>query len=73
MERGGRCKLASTGRSSRVAARLQQAMMAGNFYEAHQTIRVLYQRYTVQGREKDALDLLRKGATFLLQREQVRY
>lgn len=61
----------SASRSSKVAAKLQEKIQEGNYYEAHQTYRVLYQRYSAQGREKDARDLLYDGASLLLQHCQV--
>lgn len=68
---GGRKKLVSASRSGRVLARLEQAMKLEKYYEAHQTIRVLYQRYLAQNRDKDALDILYTGARFLLEHQQV--
>ena len=61
----------SSRRSSRVAEKLHQKIRDKEFYEAHQTYRVLYQRYRAQGKESEALDLLYDGALLLLQHGQV--
>ena len=61
----------SAGRSSKVAGKLQEKIREGNYYEALQTYRALYQRYSAQGREKDARDLLYDGASLLLRHNQV--
>ena len=70
-DQNGKRKITSSGRSSRVVTRLQQAMKSGKYYEAHQTVRVLYQRYSAQNRDKDATEMLHTGARFLLQHRQV--
>ena len=62
----------STRRAARVAEKLQQKIRDKEYYEAHQTYRVLYQRYKAQGKETEALSLLYDGALLLLQHEQVR-
>ena len=67
----GRGKAVSTSRSSKVAEKLQEKIREGNYYEAHQTFRALYQRYNAQGREKEAIELLCKGASLLLEHSQV--
>ena len=54
-----------------MAEKLQQKIRDKEYYEAHQTYRVLYQRYRAQGKEKEALDLLYDGALTLLQHGQV--
>lgn len=61
----------SSRRSARVAEKLQQKIRSKEYYEAHQTYRVLYQRYKAQGKEGDALDLLYDGAVLFLQHGQV--
>ena len=61
----------SSRRSSRVAEKLHQKIRDKEFYEAHQTYRVLYQRYRAQGKESEALDLLYDGSLLLLQHGQV--
>ena len=61
----------SASRSSKVAGKLQEKIREGNYYEALQTYRALYQRYSAQGREKDARDLLHDGASLLLRHNQV--
>lgn len=61
----------SSVKSGRVAQRLKQRIEDGQFYEAHQTYRVLYQRYCAQGKKKAALDLLFEGASTLLRHSQV--
>lgn len=62
----------SSRRSARVAEKLQQKIRDKEYYEAHQTYRVLYQRYKAQGKEGEALDLLYDGAILFLQHGQVR-
>ena len=61
----------SSRRSGRVEEKLQQKIREKEFYEAHQTYRVLYQRYRAQGKEKEARELLYNGALLLLQHGQV--
>ena len=61
----------SSRRSSRVAEKLHQKIRDKEYYEAHQTYRVLYQRYKAQGKEGEALNLLYDGALVLLQHRQV--
>lgn len=61
----------SSRRSPRVVEKLQQKIRDKEYYEAHQTYRVLYQRYKAQGKEDEALDLLYDGALLLLQHGQV--
>ena len=51
--------------------RLKQRIDEGKFYEAHQTYKVLYQRYCAQGKMADARDLLFEGASTLLRHSQV--
>ena len=70
-EQNAKRKITSAGRSGRVVTRLQQAMKSEKYYEAHQTVRVLYQRYSAQNRDKDATEMLLTGARFLLQHRQV--
>lgn len=62
----------STGKSRKVMERLQKNIEDGSFYEAHQTYRVLYQRFCAQGSEEQAIRLLQEGTTTLLKHEQVR-
>ena len=62
----------SSRRTARVAEKLQQKIRDKDYYEAHQTYRVLYQRYKAQGKETEALDLLYDGALLLIQHGQVR-
>lgn len=59
-------------KSSRVMKRLQQNLVEGSFYEAHQTYRALYQRLCAQGSEEQAINLLLEGASTLLKHSQVR-
>lgn len=61
----------SSVRSERVAQRLKQRVEEDQFYEAHQTYKVLYQRYCAQGKKEAALRLLFEGASTLLQHSQV--
>jgi hypothetical protein len=53
-----------------VVEKLHQKIRDKEYYEAHQTYRVLYQRYKAQGKEGEALDLLYDGALLLLQNGQ---
>lgn len=55
----------------RVAQRLKQRIEDGEFYEAHQTYKILYQRYCAQGKKEAALKLLFDGAATLLRHSQV--
>lgn len=61
----------SSAKSGRVAQRLKQRIEDGEFYEAHQTYKVLYQRYCAQGKMAAARDLLFEGASTLLRHSQV--
>lgn len=61
----------SSGKSRKVIERLQRKIEDGSFYEAHQTYRVLYQRFCAQGSEEQAIRLLQDGAATLLKHEQV--
>lgn len=61
----------SAGRGAKVAERLQKRIESGEYYEALQTYKALYQRYRAQNREKEALDLVYDGAATLLRHEQV--
>ena len=65
-------KTVSSARTSRVAARLQEKVRDGQYYEAHQSYKALYQRYRAQKKEKEALDLLYEGAVVMLESAQVR-
>ena len=61
----------SSRRSGRVEEKLQQKIRDKEYYEAHQSYRVLYQRYKAQGKEKEAFELLYNGTLLLLQHGQV--
>lgn len=65
-------KTVSSARTSRVAARLQEKVRDGHYYEAHQSYKALYQRYRAQRKEKEAVDLLYEGAVVMLESAQVR-
>jgi hypothetical protein len=51
-------------------ARLQQRIAEGSYYEAHQQIRVLSQRYTKAKNYNAAIEILRSGAQSLLKAGQ---
>lgn len=55
---------------SRVLDKLEASVNAGHYYEAHQMYRTLYFRYLSQKKYADLLNLLYKGSTLLLQRDQ---
>ena len=61
----------SNAKSGKVVQRLKQRIEEGKFYEAHQTYKVLYQRYCAQGKTETAKDLLFEGASTLLRHSQV--
>ena len=61
----------SSAKSGKVVQRLKQRIEEGKFYEAHQTYKVLYQRYCAQGKMATAKDLLFEGASTLLRHSQV--
>ena len=65
-------KLACSARSGRVEERFKFLVEQGNYYEAHQTMRALYQRFLVQGRNEKALKLLRQCGLLLLEKCQVK-
>ncbi len=65
-------KLACSVRSGRVEERFRFMVDQGNYYEAHQTMRALYQRFLVQGRKDKALELLRQCGLLLLEKFQVK-
>ena len=64
-------KLTRTIRSGRVEERFAALVEQENFYEAHQTLRALYQRYITQGAIEKALKFLRQGGLLLLKKNQV--
>lgn len=64
-------KLACTGRSGRVEERFRALVEQGNYYEAHQTMRALYQRFLAQGKKDKAIRLLRQASVVLLEKRQV--
>ena len=68
---GARVGPVSSSKGTKVAERLQKRIEEGEYYEALQTYKALYQRYRAQNREKEALDLIYDGAATLLQHEQV--
>lgn len=55
---------------SRVLDKLEASVNSGQYYEAHQMYRTLYFRYLSQKKYSDLLNLLYKGSTLLLQRDQ---
>ncbi|CAG9138720.1 hypothetical protein JYU34_012656 [Plutella xylostella] len=55
---------------ARVLEKLEASINSGQYYEAHQMYRTLYFRYLGQKKYDDLLNLLYKGATLLLQRDQ---
>ncbi|KXJ75372.1 hypothetical protein RP20_CCG011847 [Aedes albopictus] len=55
---------------TRVLAKLESSIEAGNYYEAHQMYRTLYFRYLSQKKYEELLDLLYQGALTLLNHEQ---
>ncbi|XP_065372035.1 Golgi to ER traffic protein 4 homolog [Calliphora vicina] len=55
---------------SRVLAKLDSSIEAGNYYEAHQMYRTLYFRYTAQRKYDDCLELLYKGSMKLIAKQQ---
>ncbi|CAI8050602.1 Golgi to ER traffic protein 4 homolog [Geodia barretti] len=61
----------SSRRSGRVEEKLKQKIRDKEYYEAHQTYRVLFQRYKAQGKENEALELVYNGALLLLQHGQL--
>lgn len=61
----------SYSRSEKVAEKLKQKISDGEYYEAHQTYKMLYQRYCAQARETEGIRLLFEGATLLLENKQV--
>ena len=63
----------SSTKTRKVAQKLQERIRNGEYYEAHQTYRVLYQRYRAQGKQKTALEFLFEGASTLLQHSQVHF
>ncbi|XP_049868916.1 Golgi to ER traffic protein 4 homolog [Pectinophora gossypiella] len=54
----------------RVLDKLEASVNSGQYYEAHQMYRTLYFRYLSQKKYADLLNLLYKGSTLLLQRDQ---
>ncbi|CAK1596095.1 unnamed protein product [Parnassius mnemosyne] len=55
---------------NRVLDKLEASVNSGQYYEAHQMYRTLYFRYLSQKKYEDLLNLLYKGSTLLLQRDQ---
>lgn len=55
---------------SRVLDKLEASVNAGQYYEAHQMYRTLYFRFLSQKKYTELLNLLYKGSTLLLQRDQ---
>ncbi|XP_026317716.1 Golgi to ER traffic protein 4 homolog [Hyposmocoma kahamanoa] len=64
--------MAATGQRgvNRVLDKLEASVNSGQYYEAHQMYRTLYFRYLSQKKYPDLLNLLYKGSTLLLQRDQ---
>lgn len=54
----------------RVLSKLESAVTAGNYYEAHQMYRTLYFRYLTQKNYSKLLTMLEDGAKLLLQNNQ---
>ncbi|KAM3964436.1 Golgi to ER traffic protein 4 homolog [Aphomia sociella] len=54
----------------RVLDKLEASVNSGHYYEAHQMYRTLYFRYLSQKKYPELLNLLYKGSTVLLQRDQ---
>ncbi|KAG6442356.1 hypothetical protein O3G_MSEX002275 [Manduca sexta] len=54
----------------RVLDKLEASINAGQYYEAHQMYRTLYFRFLSQKKYTELLNLLYKGSTLLLQRDQ---
>ncbi|XP_026725321.1 Golgi to ER traffic protein 4 homolog [Trichoplusia ni] len=54
----------------RVLDKLEASVNSGQYYEAHQMYRTLYFRYLSQKKYEDLLNLLYKGSSLLLQRDQ---
>ena len=61
----------SAAKSRKVMERVRRKIEEGSYYEAHQTYRALYQRFSAQGSEELAINLLVEGASTLLRHEQV--
>ncbi|XP_023950117.1 Golgi to ER traffic protein 4 homolog [Bicyclus anynana] len=55
---------------SRVLDKLEASVNSGQYYEAHQMYRTLYFRFSSQKKYPELLNLLYKGSTLLLQRDQ---
>lgn len=55
---------------ARVLGKLENSILEGNFYEAHQMYRTLFFRYSSQNKLDDCLNLLHSGATLFLEKEQ---
>jgi hypothetical protein len=63
---GNRRSLAAT----RLLAKLDTAMQAGDYYQAHQLYRTVYFRYAAAGRYAELIDLLYDGGCRLMERGQ---
>lgn len=64
-------RIVSYSRSEKVAEKLKQKISNGEYYEAHQTYKMLYQRYCAQTRDTEGIRLLFEGATLLLENRQL--
>eukprot|EP00892_Ulva_mutabilis_P011594 jgi/Ulvmu1/8807/UM048_0062.1 len=59
------------GRAEKIRQRLREEIKAGSYYEAQQTYKATYYRYTGKGAHDDANALLRDGVTSQLQHGQL--
>lgn len=66
-------KRKARGRAGKLEERFRLSLETGNYYEAHQTLKVIYDRHISQGREDDGWLLLYKGTMELLGKSQVIY
>ena len=58
-------------RKSKMEERLKTSLEEGDYYNALQTIKVLYSRYNLQGKSNECISLLYNGATELLKKDKV--
>lgn len=58
-------------RKSKMEERLKASLDGGDYYNALQTIKVLYSRYNLQGKSDECISLLYNGASELLKKDKV--
>ena len=59
------------GRTGRLEERFKLSLENENYYEAHQTVKVIYDRHVAQGKDEEGWMMLHRGTIELLSKDQV--